>query len=90
MDQNDFNDLLRIQRMMASRIIQETTVDNKIKLLDLINKLITDRNRKVQTETIILEAQMEGFTEDETIRLIDELIGDHLIMEPEPGYIKRA
>lgn len=90
MDQNDFNDLLRIQRMMASRIIQETSVDNKIKLLDLINKLVTDRNKKVQKEIVIVEAQMEGFTEDETLRLIDELIGDHLIIESEPGYIKRA
>ncbi|MBN1275622.1 hypothetical protein JXA12_05020 [Candidatus Woesearchaeota archaeon] len=90
MDQNDFNDLLRIQRMMASRIIQETTVDNKIKLLDLINKLVTDRNRKVQTETIIIEAQAEGFTEAEALRLIDDLIDDHLITQPEPGYIKRA
>ena len=90
MDQNDFNDLLRIQRMMASRIIQETTVDNKIKLLDLINKLVTDRNRKVQTETVIVEAQLEGFSEDEAVRLIDELIADHLIIESEPGYLKRA
>lgn len=90
MDQNDFNDLLKIQRMMASRIIQETTVDNKIKLLDLINKLVTDRNKKVQTETIIYEAKMEGFSEDETLRLIDELISDNLIAQPEPGYVKRA
>lgn len=90
MDPNDFNDLLRIQRMMASRIIQEASVDNKIKLLDLINKLVTDRNRKVQTETLIIEAQAEGFTETETLRLIDELIEDHLITEPEPGYLKRA
>ena len=89
MDQNDFNELLRIQRMMASRIIQETSVDNKIKLLDLINKLVTDRNRKVQKETIIIEAQLEGFSEEETLRLIDELIKDHLIVEL-AGYVKRA
>lgn len=90
MDQNDFNDLLRIQRMMASRIIQETTVDNKIKLLDLVNKLVTDRNRKVQKETIIYEAGAEGFSEDETLRLLDELISDNMLTEPEAGYVKRA
>jgi DNA replicative helicase MCM subunit Mcm2 (Cdc46/Mcm family) len=90
MDQNEFNELLRIQRTMASLIIQETSVDNKIKLLDLINKLITDRNRKVQKETILIEAHYEGFEEDETLRIIDELIKDHLITEPELGYIRRA
>ncbi|MBD3208986.1 hypothetical protein GF367_01025 [Candidatus Woesearchaeota archaeon] len=90
MDQNDFNELLKIQRMMASRIIQETTVDNKIKLLDLINRLVTDRNKKAQKETIIVEAQAEGFSETETLRLIEELLEDNLIIEPEPGYLKRA
>jgi DNA replicative helicase MCM subunit Mcm2 (Cdc46/Mcm family) len=76
--------------MMASRIIQETTVDNKIKLLDLINKLVTDRNRKVQVETILVEAQQEGFSESEILRLIDELTADNLLTQPEPGYVKRA
>jgi len=90
MDQNEFNELLKIQRMMASRIIQETTVDNKIKLLDLINKLVSDHNRKVQKETIIIEAKYEGFSEEETLRLIEELINDNLILEPEIGYVKRA
>ncbi len=90
MNPTEFGELLRIQRMMASRIIQETSVDNKIKLLDLINKLVSDRNRKVQKEVIIYEAQGEGFTEDEIIRLMDELIEDGLIAEPEMGYVKRA
>ncbi len=90
MDNNDFNDLLRIQRMMASRIIEESSVDDKIKLLDLVNKLVTDRNRKVQKETILLEAQMEGFSENETLRLLEELIVDNLLIEPEMGYVKRA
>jgi DNA replicative helicase MCM subunit Mcm2 (Cdc46/Mcm family) len=90
MDQNEFNDLLRIQRLMASRIIQEASVDNKIKLLDLINKLITDRNRKVHREAVILEAQAEGFNEQEADRLIDELIDDGLLVEPEQGFLKRG
>ena len=90
MDNNDFNELLRIQRMMAGRIIQESSVDNKIKLLDLVNKLVTDRNRKVQKETVILEAQAEGFSEEETTRLLDELIEDDMLAEPEAGYVKRS
>jgi DNA replicative helicase MCM subunit Mcm2 (Cdc46/Mcm family) len=87
---DDFNDLLRIQRMMASTIIQESSVDSKIKLLDLINKLVTDRNRKVQTETVLIEAENEGFSEAEVLHLIDELIEDNLIIQPEVGYLKRA
>ncbi|MFP4524285.1 MAG: hypothetical protein ACLFO2_03165 [Candidatus Woesearchaeota archaeon] len=90
MDQNDFNDLLKIQRMMASRLMEESTVDNKIKLLDVINRLVTDRNRKVQKETVLVQAQEEGFSEEEALRLIQTLLDDRLIIEPEPGYVKRA
>ncbi len=90
MDETDFNELLRIQRMMASRIIQETSVDNKIKLLDLINKLVTDKNKKIQKEVLLFEARSEGFSENEVERLLDELKEDHLIVEPELGYIKRS
>lgn len=90
MDENEFGELLRIQRMMASRIIEETTVNNKIKLLDLVNKLLTDRNKKIQKETIIIEAQLDGFSEVDTLRIIDELVSDKLLYEPEPGYIKRT
>lgn len=90
MHNDDFNELLRIQRMMAGRIIQETTVDNKIKLLDLVNKLVTDRNKKVQKEAIIYEAQAEGFVEDEILELIDELIDDGVLAESEIGYVQRA
>ena len=90
MDQNDFNELLKIQRMMASRIMEETTVDNKIQLLDLVNRLVTDRNRKVQKENILLQAQEEGFSEEEAVRLLQNLLDDQLVTEPEPGYIKRT
>lgn len=90
MNPDDFQDLLRVQRMMAAKIIQESSVDNKLKLLDLINKLVTDRNRKVQVEVIIYEAQNEGFTDREAFRLIEELIDDGFIMQPEHGYVKRA
>ncbi|MBW2982921.1 hypothetical protein KY327_01305 [Candidatus Woesearchaeota archaeon] len=90
MDQNDFNDLLKIQRMMASRLMEESTVDDKIKLLDVINRLVTDRNRKVQKETVLVQAQEEGFSEEEALRLLDTLLDDKLVIEPEPGYVKRA
>lgn len=90
MDQNDFNDLLKIQRMMASRLMEESTVDNKIKLLDVINRLVTDRNRKVQKETVLVQAQEEGFSDEEASRLIQTLLDERLIVEPEPGYVKRA
>ncbi|MBN1645850.1 hypothetical protein JW868_02305 [Candidatus Woesearchaeota archaeon] len=90
MDQKDFDDLLRIQRMMASRIVQESSVNNKIKLLDIINNMVTDKNKKVQIENVIIEAMNEGMTERETTDLIDQLKKDHLVYETSPGFLQRT
>jgi DNA replicative helicase MCM subunit Mcm2 (Cdc46/Mcm family) len=90
LDANEFDELLKIQRMMATRIVEETSVDNKIKLLDIINDLVTPANKKVQVEQVIIEAETQGLTESEVMRLLDELKKDHLIVEPETGFIQKT
>ena len=76
--------------MVAMRIVQETSVDNKIKLLDIINGLVTDKNKKIQIEQVVIEAVNEGFTEHEVYDLIDQLKQDHLIYETAPGFLQRS
>ncbi len=88
MNPNDFEELLRVQRMMASKIAEERSYDVKIKLLEIIQSLNSARNKKIQIENILVEAQMEGLSESEILRLLDELKKDRLISEPEEGYIK--
>ncbi|MFH1399951.1 MAG: hypothetical protein ABIH41_00380 [Nanoarchaeota archaeon] len=90
MDENDFNDLLRTQRMMAARIVQESSVNNKIKLLDIINDLVTTKNKRIHIESIIVEAINQGFTEHETVDLIDQLKTDHLVYELQEGFLQRT
>lgn len=90
MDEADFEDLMRIQRMMARRVASETETDSKIKLMDIINELVTDRNKKVHKEAVLLEAQTQGMTEAEADRVLGALKEDHIIEEPEPGFIRRA
>ena len=88
MDDFDFDRLMEIQRMTASRIRQESEVDNKIKILDIINDLTTTKGKKVQVEGLIIEAGIEGLAESEVITTIDALKSDGLIKEPESGYIQ--
>jgi hypothetical protein len=88
MDEDEFNELLKIQRSMASRIIRETAVDDKLKIYDIIKRMVTDKNNQVQTEMVILECQAEGFGENEVIRMMDELKRDHMLVESEVGYVK--
>lgn len=87
MKPNDFDDLLKIQRMMASKIMEESSVDSKIKLMDLLRELTGPKNKKLQTEEVLIEAQMRGFGENETLRLLEELLKDGFIKSPSEGFI---
>jgi DNA replicative helicase MCM subunit Mcm2 (Cdc46/Mcm family) len=90
MDQADFDDLMRRQNMMLRSVADESETDSKIKVMDIINDLVTDRNRKVQREAVILEAETQGMDEAEVQRVLALLKADHMIIEPEIGFIKRA
>lgn len=90
MNEDDFNELMRQQRLLAGSIVRESNMDNKIKLLDIINDLVTQRNKKIHMETVILEAVNNGFTEHEAYDLIDELKKDHVVYETEPGFLQRT
>jgi DNA replicative helicase MCM subunit Mcm2 (Cdc46/Mcm family) len=90
MDQSDFDDLIRSQNMMMRNVADESETDSKIRIMDIINDLVTDRNRKVQKEAVLVEAEMRGLVESEANRIIDLLKTDGMIIEPEPGFVKRA
>ncbi len=90
MDEADFEDLMRIQRMMASRIASETETESKIKLMSIINDLVTDKNKKIHKEAMLVEAEAQGMTEAEVTRVLKSLKDDHFIIEPAEGFIKRV
>ena len=88
MNPNDFDDLLRIQRMMASKIMDESNVDSKIKIMDLLREMAGSKNKKLQVEEILIETQAQGFGEGETIRILEDLLKDKFITSPEEGFVK--
>ena len=90
MDETDFEELMRIQRMTLRSVANESETDSKIKLMSIINDLVTDKNKKVHKEAVLLEAEVQGMTEAEVERDLKALKDDHLIIEPEAGFIKRA
>jgi DNA replicative helicase MCM subunit Mcm2 (Cdc46/Mcm family) len=88
MNPNDFDDLLRIQRMMASKIMEESNVDSKIKIMNILRDMSGAKNKKIQVEEVIIETQSQGYSENETIRILEELIKDKFIIIPEEGFVK--
>ncbi len=86
MDEAEFEELLRIQRMTLRTVTNESETDDKIKLINLIRDL-TGSKKKITKESIILEAELEGMSETDVDRIIGLLKKDGLIKEPEKGYI---
>lgn len=87
MDQDDFEELLKIQRLMASKLNQENKVDNKIKLLNLLRELTKNGKKEIQTERLLIAATEEGLTENEILRYLEELERDNMVQKPKVGYI---
>jgi hypothetical protein len=90
MDEEEFQNLLRQQRFLAQSIVQESSMDSKIKLMDIINGLVTNKNKKIHIEAVVVEAVNEGMTEKEALTMIDELKADHLVYETTPGFLQRT
>lgn len=81
MNPDSFEELMKVQRSMASRLHVENELDKKVDLLSLIQSLVPDRRGRILMESIVVEARQEGFSEEEVDRLLDALQSD--------GYLKR-
>ncbi len=79
---DEFDELMRVQRTMAGRLRIENAMDQKVKLLSLIQGLNPDKRGRILTEQIMVEAVGEGFTEQDVDSLLDSL--------EEDGYLKRV
>jgi hypothetical protein len=77
----EFNQLLDIQRNMASRLSYEMHMNQTVDLLSLIQQLVTDKLGRVQKELVIVEAMHSGMSEQEVLDLIKELALQRMIVE---------
>ncbi len=75
----DFDEIVRIQNLMASSIANENEVNNKLKIIDIINQL-TGKKKYVQVEEVIIEASYQSISESSTMGLLDELSSDNVIV----------
>ena len=86
----DFDELMNFQRQLASRVVQESEMEMQVKLLEIINSLVTNRNQHVQKAKILTVAEMEGIPADQAERLLKTLEDMGHVYKVSPGYYKRA
>lgn len=87
MKPDDFDEMLRIQRMMSDRVMQEQRTDHKITVLNALQELGAS-SKPVQVEALLLEIQNQGVSADQALNLLEELRTDHLVSRVQQGYVQ--
>ena len=85
---DDFDEILKIQRMLNESTRKEIQDDRETGLMALINSLVP-YEKKVQLEVLFYGALDKGYTEKEIRKVINDYIKDKIFFQPEPGYIQR-
>jgi len=81
MKESEFDELQRIQQMVTNRLSIEERMDRKLKLLELLTGMVSGPDNSVMVETLRIEADFEGFNNEEITRLLEELKKDGMVRE---------
>jgi len=88
LDDGEFDEVMKLQRQLASSMIDDFELDSKIKILTILDEVAG--KKKIHTEKLLLEAEQQGMTEGEITATIEKLKKDGLILEPQIGYLQKA
>jgi len=88
LDGSEFDDVMRLQKQLASSMLDDFELDSKIKILTIFDELAGSK-KKIQTEKLLIEAEHHGMSEFEIISIVDKLKRDGLLFEPQPGYLQK-
>ena len=88
LDDTEFDEVMKLQKQLASSMMDEYELDTKIRLLTILDE-VAGKKKKVQTEKLLIEAEHQGMSELEITSTIEKLKRDGLIIEPQPGYLQR-
>ena len=84
---DSFSSITDIQRNIATRLQSDMSMDKTIELLTVIQGMITDKFGRIDKETIIVEAQFAGISQEEATNLLQNLIRNRTLKE-EGHYVK--
>lgn len=90
MSRENFDEILQFQRQLASRVVQENEMDLQLKMLEIFNSLVTDKNKQVSVAQIMTEAELQGVPEDQTVRILKTLEDMNYIKRSGPSHYRRA
>lgn len=83
---SDFDNILEIQGNMAKRLARESTMDNTLQLLGIIQGMVDAKTGKVAKEAVLIEAVQSGLLQAEAEVLLKELARNGSVRQ-EDGYL---
>ena len=86
----DVDDIMRLQRSMASRVVEENEMDLQMKILEIIQSLVPNAQKQIQKAKILTVAEMEGISYEDTTRILKTLENMGYIKQVSPGYYKKT
>jgi predicted transcriptional regulator of viral defense system len=86
----DVEEIMNLQRKLASRVVQENEMELQLRLLEIINNLPLNANKQVQKAKILTVAEMEGISYDDATRALKTLEDMGYIRQISPGYYRRS
>jgi DNA replicative helicase MCM subunit Mcm2 (Cdc46/Mcm family) len=89
LDGTEFDDVVRLQKQLASSMLDDFELDSKIKILTIIDEIAGPGRKKIHTEKLLIEAENRGMSEFEVTSIIEKLKRDGLVIEPQPGYLQK-
>lgn len=87
---DDFDELMDLQRKLASRVVQESEMELQMKLLEIINSLVADKNKQISKAQILTVAEMEGIPEDRAQQILKQLENMNYIKQAGSGQYRRT
>jgi DNA replicative helicase MCM subunit Mcm2 (Cdc46/Mcm family) len=88
LDGSEFDDVMRLQKQLASSMLDDFELDSKIKVLTIFDELVGSK-KKMHTEKLLIELEHRGMGEFEAMSIIEKLKKDGLLFEPQPGYLQK-
>ena len=85
----DFDELLDNQNKLQSMVGKEREFEETIDILSIISEMAPYPDQRIQKEALFIEAENRGFSHSLVGRIIDKLIRDRILFEPQPGFIQR-
>ncbi len=85
----DFEELMDSQRRLQSRVVRDRELDETIDILSIISEMAPYPDQRLQKEAVFIEAENRGFSHEVTQDVIEKLIRERVLFEPEAGFIQR-